>query len=185
MNEKLKNETSEREKAQQGKANLEKELTALCGQVETAKANVVTEFKASQSFIDACVVYYGDGFKDCLKQVEFVYPHLDLSKVTMDDPLPSTPVGGDTISEETDDPNQSERDPKDDGVILAEPAMERLVTPLISSTKDPPQDVENPSTQDAQNPPSKDDKNPPEPFSLASLFLMIISYVFHPIFRQY
>ena len=38
--------------------------------------------------------------------------------------------------------------------------MERLVTPLISSTEDPPQDVENPSTQDAQNPPSKDDKNP-------------------------
>ena len=108
LNEKLKKETSEREKAQEAKANLEKELMALCGQVEIAKADVVTKFKASQPFIDTCVVYYGDGFKDCLKQVKFVYPHLDLSKVTMDDPLSSTPAGGNTISEETDDPNQSE-----------------------------------------------------------------------------
>ena len=69
---------------------------ALYRQVETVKANAITEFKASQPFIDACAVYYGDRFKDCLKQVKSVYPHLDLSKVTMDDPLPSTPTG-DTI----------------------------------------------------------------------------------------
>ena len=98
---------------------------------------------------------------DCLKQVKFVYPYLDLSKVTIDDPLPSTPAGGDTIFKETDNFTQSERDPKDEGVILAQPAMEKPVTPLILSTEDPPHDVENPSTQDAQNPPSKDDKNPP------------------------
>jgi len=53
-------------------------------------------FKALQPFIDACAVYYGDGFEDCLKQVKSVYPNLDLSKFTMDEPLPSAPVG-DTI----------------------------------------------------------------------------------------
>ena len=105
LNEKLKKETSEREKAQEAKNNLEKELMALCRHVETAKADVVTKFKASQPFINTCVVYYGDGFKDFLKQVKFVYLHLDLSKVSMDDPLSLTPAGGNTISEETDDPN--------------------------------------------------------------------------------
>lgn len=46
---------------------VEKELTALLGQVEMDRADVVAEFKASQPFIDACVVYYGDRFEDCLK----------------------------------------------------------------------------------------------------------------------
>ena len=45
----------------------EKELTTLLGQVETAKADAVKEFRASQTFIDACAKYYGDGFEDCLK----------------------------------------------------------------------------------------------------------------------
>ena len=98
---------------------MEKELTALCEQVETAKADAITEFKASQPFIDACTVYYGDGFEDCLKQVKSVYLNLDLSKVTMDDPLLMTFARGDTVSEETDDSTKSERDPKDDGVVLA------------------------------------------------------------------
>ena len=96
MNEKLKEETHQQEKKQEAKASLEKELMALLGQVETARANVVTEFKASQPFIDSCAIYYGDRFEDYLKQVKFVYLHLDLSKVTMDNPLPSTPTG-DTI----------------------------------------------------------------------------------------
>ena len=95
LNEKLKKETRQREKEQEAKATLENELTALCGQVEMTKADTVIEFKASQPFIDACAVYYGDEFEDCLKQVKSVYLHLDLSKVTMD-PLPSTPTG-DTI----------------------------------------------------------------------------------------
>ena len=46
------------------KVSLEKELMALLGQVETARAYVVTEFKASQPFIDSCAVYYRDGFED-------------------------------------------------------------------------------------------------------------------------
>ena len=55
---------------------MEKELTALLGKVETAKANTVTEFKTSQPFIDSYAIYYGEGFEDCLKQVKSVYPHL-------------------------------------------------------------------------------------------------------------
>lgn len=93
LNEKLKEETRQWEKEQEAKVTLEKELTALCRQVKTAKADAVTDLKASQPFINAYAVYYGDGFKDCLKQVKSVYSHLDLSKVTMDDPLPSIPLG--------------------------------------------------------------------------------------------
>ena len=52
----------------------------------------------------------------------------------MDDPMPSTPAG-DTIFEETDDSTQLERDPKNDGVILALLAVEKLVTPVISFTE--------------------------------------------------
>ena len=63
--------------------------------------------------------------------------------------MPSTPVGGDTtINEETENSTQSEQDLKNDGVILAQPVVEKPVTPLI------------PSTQAAQNPPFKDDENP-------------------------
>ena len=47
--------------------NLEKELTALCVQVEMAKVNTIAEFKTSQPFIVVCIVYYGDKFEDCLK----------------------------------------------------------------------------------------------------------------------
>ena len=83
-----------------------------------ARADAIAKFKASQPFIDSCAVYYGDGFEDCLKQVKSVYPHLDLSKVTMDDPLPSTPASN-TIFEEIDDSTESESDPKDDSVVLA------------------------------------------------------------------
>ena len=67
LNEKLKEETRQREKEQKAKVTLEKELTAVCGQVETARANAVIEFKASQPFIDACAAYYGDRFEDFLK----------------------------------------------------------------------------------------------------------------------
>ena len=65
----------------------------------------------------------------------------------MDDPQSSTPLGDDTINKEIEDSTQSERDPQD-GVILAQPAMEKPVTPLIPSTE-ASQDAENPSTQDA------------------------------------
>ena len=79
----------------------------------------------------------------------------------MDDPVPTTHAGGDTVSEEIDDSTYSEQDPKDDGVVLAQPTLEGLVAPLVLYAKDHPfNDVENPSTQDTQNPPTKDNKNP-------------------------
>ena len=54
LNEKLKEETYQWKEEQEAKAALEKELTGLLGQMETAKADAVTEFKTSQLFIDAC-----------------------------------------------------------------------------------------------------------------------------------
>jgi len=102
LNEKLKEETCQWEKEQEAKATLEKELTTLLGQVEMARVDAVSEFKALQTFIDSCAVYNGNGFENCLKQVKFVYPHLDPSKVTMDNPLLST-LASDTIFEETKD----------------------------------------------------------------------------------
>ena len=85
VTEKLKQESNLLEKAQKAKESLETELTTLHEQTEKAKADVVVDFKDSQSFIDAYAVYYGEGFDDCLKQVGSVYPDLDLSKISMDD----------------------------------------------------------------------------------------------------
>ena len=61
--------------------------------------------------------------------IKSINPYLDLSKVTMDDPLPSTSMGDDTIREETNDFTQSEQDPKNDGVILAQLAVEKPLLP--------------------------------------------------------
>ena len=80
LTEKLKEEARLREKVQEEKMNLEAELMANCGQVEMARVDAITKFKASQPFLDACVVYYGGGFEDCLKQVKSIYPNLDISK---------------------------------------------------------------------------------------------------------
>lgn len=85
-----------------------------------SRADAIAEFKASQPFINACAVYYGDRFENFLKQVMSVYSNLDLSKVTMDDPLPTTPANGDTISEETTDSTHPEQGSKDDDVVLAQ-----------------------------------------------------------------
>ena len=74
--------------------------------------------KESQAFIDSCTEYHGVGFEDCLKQVKSNYPHLDLVKVSMDDPLPTTPAG-DAIPEETDDSTESEHDTQDDNIVIA------------------------------------------------------------------
>ena len=109
------------------------------------KADIVKEFRASQTFIDSSVEYYGDGFKDCLKQVKSIYPHLDSTKVSIEDPLPSTPIR-DIILEKSDDSTESEVNPKDDSVILAKPVVDQLTIPLTPSAN--PQNVEDPSTQD-------------------------------------
>ena len=89
LNEKLKEETHQREKAEKAKASMEKELMAHFKQVEMARTDAIMEYKASQPFNDACTVYYGEGFDDCLKQVGSVYPDLDFSRVNMDKPLPT------------------------------------------------------------------------------------------------
>ena len=120
------------------------------------------EFKASQTFIDSCAEYYGDGFEDCLKQVKSICLHLDFSKVSMDDPLPSTPTG-DTILEESDDSTEPEADPKDDSVVVAQLAVDQPVIPLTPSANPP--NVEDPSTQDVQDLPPKGDKIPQDPLA--------------------
>ena len=149
--EKLKQESNLLEKAQKAKESLETELTTLCEQTKKAKADAMVDFKASQSFIEVCTVYYGESFDDYLKQVRFVYPGLDLSKVSMDKPLSTTPAGGDSFSDETDDFTHTEQDPKDDGVVLAQPVVEGPVASLVPSTEDPPtKDVENPSAKDGE-----------------------------------
>ena len=124
---------------------MEKELTTLLGQMETAKVNTVEEFKASQTFIDSYAIYYDSEFEDYLKQVKSIYPTLDLSKITMDEPLPST-LTGDTTLRESDDSTELEPTPKDDGVVLAQPTVNPSIPPVIPSVK--LIDVENPLTQD-------------------------------------
>ena len=116
---KLEEEGHQRKSEQEAKEKVDKKLTALLEQVEMAKVDAGNEYKASYPFIDFCGGYYGEGFKDCLKQVKSLYPHLDLSKVNMDEPLLSTPAG-DTIQEETDD--FTEPNPKDGSVVLTQPA---------------------------------------------------------------
>ena len=93
-------------------------MTTLLGQVETPMGDAIKEFKESQAYIDSCAEYYGVGFEDCLKQVNSNYPHLDLVKVSMDDPLPTTPAGN-AIPEETDDSTESEHDTQDDNIVTA------------------------------------------------------------------
>ena len=108
------------------------------------------EFKTTQSLVDFCTSYYGDMFENCLGKVKSLYPHLYLSKVIIDNPLPSTLVR-DIIFEGTDDSTESKEVPKDDSVILAQPAANPLVNPL--NAKDLP-------AQDVQNLPPKGDENP-------------------------
>ena len=84
-------------------------MIALGQRVQTAGADAVRDFKASQSFIDSYAGYYSTGFDDCLKQVASAFPGLDLSGITMDD-------GDDGPSHST---ATSEAD---DVVILAQPA---------------------------------------------------------------
>ena len=105
--EKLKQESNLWEKVQKDKDSLETKLTTLCEQTEKVKADAMVDFKASESFIDACAFYYDEGFDDCLKQVGSVYPDLDLSKISMDDLVLTTPTGADIVSEEIDNSTQS------------------------------------------------------------------------------
>ncbi|KAK9993909.1 hypothetical protein SO802_023612 [Lithocarpus litseifolius] len=130
----------------------------LNGEVETTKADAVAEFKTSQTFVDSSAEYYGEGFEDCLKQIKSLHPYLDLSKVSMDDPLPSTPVGK-TVLVDDDDLSESRMHPNDDGVVLSQPAQDRSVAPIILSA-DPPS-FEGFPAGEVQNP-LKDDEVVPD-----------------------
>ena len=100
------------------KEMLQEELTTLCKRAKKAGADIIQEFKASQSFIDSCANYYDTGFEDCLKQVESTFPDLDLSRITMDAAMPTTPAS-DTVIGDNDDSTKPDLPPKDDGVVLA------------------------------------------------------------------
>ena len=116
--------------------------------MEKARADTITEFKASQSFIDSCVEHYGTGFEDCLRQVASSFLDLDLSGITMNDPIPLTPVG-DAIVGESGDSIELDLPPKDGGVVLAQPAANPPVTTSNSSIE--LLNVENPPAQDKDN----------------------------------
>ena len=148
LREKLEEESRQWKKDLEANEMAEKELMTLLCQVETTKADAIKEFKESQAYIDSCVKYQGVRFEDCLKQVKSNYPHMDLVKVSMDDPLPTTPAG-DVIPEETDDSTKLEQDTQDDSVVLAQPAMNPPVVPLTLSAN--PLVVDGPLTQDAPN----------------------------------
>ena len=127
---------------------LEKELTTLRKQVEKAEADAVQEFKAWQSYIDSCADYYGTGFDDCLKQVASAFLELDLSGITMEDSVPTTPAS-DTVADEGDNSIDLGLPSKGDGVVLAQPAA------------NPPVPASNPSIEllDVENPPAQDKKD--------------------------
>ena len=137
VNAKLKDSHLRRLLAEKVKAGLATELPTLREQMDKAKVDAVAEFRTSQPFIDACSVYNGVGFEDCLKQVGPVYPDLDLSKISLNDPIPTTPRGGDTINEESNDSaHTKDQDLKDDGVIIAQPIPVGPITLLVSSSED-------------------------------------------------
>ena len=64
LREKLEEEGHQKKIEQEAKETMEKKLAALLSQVETAKADAVKEFRASQTFVDSCTDYYGDEFED-------------------------------------------------------------------------------------------------------------------------
>ena len=135
---KLKEESRPREEAKKAKVGLVTELTTFREQTEKAKANTIAEFRASQPLMNTCAIYYDDGFEDCLKQVGSVYLDLDLSKVSLDDPLLTTPKGGDIVDEKSDDSAHiDEQIPKDNRVVIAQLVLEGHVATSVSSVEDP------------------------------------------------
>ena len=137
------------EEAGRQKEKLQGELSTLREQVEKAGVDTVMEFKTSQSFIDSYAEYYGTRFEDCLKQVVSSYLDLDLFRIIVDDPMPST-LASNTVVGESNDSTESDLPPKDNGVVLAQPTVDPLVTTSNPSIEF--LDVENLFAQD------KDDK---------------------------
>ena len=137
------------EEAGRQKEKLQGELSTLREQVGKAGVDTVMEFKTSQSFIDSYAEYYGTRFEDCLKQVASSYLDLDLFRIIVDDPMPST-LASNTVVGESNDSTESDLPPKDNGVVLAQPTVDPPVTTSNPSIEF--LDVENLFAQD------KDDK---------------------------
>ena len=137
------------EEAGRQKEKLQGELSTLREQVEKAGVDTVMEFKTSQSFIDSYAEYYGTRFEDCLKQVASSYLDLDLFRIIVDDPMPST-LASNTVIGESNDSTELDLPPKDNGVVLAQPTVDPPVTTSNPSIEF--LDVENLFAQD------KDDK---------------------------
>lgn len=100
---KLKEESHLREEAEKAKTNLTMQLAALHEQKDKAKVDTVEKFRVFQPFYDTCDTYYDDRFSDCLKQVGATYLNLDLSQIVIDDTVPPTFGGNDSVSDEFDD----------------------------------------------------------------------------------
>ena len=145
QNNELKETKGKLEGVDRQKEKLQKEVTTLLKKVETVGTDTIQKFKVSQSYIDSYADYYGTRFDDCLKQVTSTFPELDLSGITMDDPVSTSPIGDDIVDEGNGSP-ESNLPPKDDGVIvLAQPTA----NPPYVSTSTPPAvfvDVENPQS---------------------------------------
>ena len=128
MNQELKEVKEKLVEANRQNEKLKEEVTNLGQRVQTAGADAVRDFKATQSFIDSCAEYYGTGFDDCLKQVTSAFPELNLFGITMDD-------GDDGSSQ----PNPT---PESDGVIVLAQLAANLPTPA-SNTPAVIVDIEN------------------------------------------
>ena len=100
------------------------ELASLCEQMKKARADVVAEFRIFQPFFDACGIYYGERFEDCLKQVRAAHPNLDLSQITIDTTVQPTPGGEDIVRDETVDSTPTvEQEVETNDVVIAQPAL--------------------------------------------------------------
>ena len=67
LNKELKEVREKLVEADRQSDKLKEEVTVLEQRLQTAGADAVRDFKASQSFIDSYAGYYGTSFDDCLK----------------------------------------------------------------------------------------------------------------------
>ena len=126
LNQELKEVREKLEEVSRQNDKLQEEVTDLGQKLQTARADVIRDFKASQSFIDSCAGYYGTGFDDCFQQVASTFPELDLSGITMDDGDDGSPLPNPTLE-------------LDGSVVLVQPAT----NPSASDSSAVIVDVEN------------------------------------------
>ena len=140
LNKEVKEVKGKLEEADRQKEKLQEEVMALREKVETVRTDAVQKFKTSQLFIDSCA-----------------FPELDLSKIIMDAPKPTTPVGN-VVTDDDDGSPKSQLPPKDDGdVVLAQPAVNPSPAPVskipvvVVDVDDPQPQKDNGNLADAPN----------------------------------